>query len=202
VQRWTFKRLVVALATAAVIFLLALNWARLFGTEENTHTPVDVAAMCDGELEPLWLQAQAVATAEFVPCVRALPVGWSFGWLTVNNGISTISVDHDRAGTEAIDVTFTESCDVSGSTEVAADVPGARRFEADPDEGTDTVLTWYEVYAGGCTTVRLSSDNDSPEVLDDLTGQADRVVGFVSREDLDDALDERSDGRVRLNPPA
>jgi tRNA A-37 threonylcarbamoyl transferase component Bud32 len=200
VQRWTLKRLVVALGAAAVIALLVFNWARLFGTDDNTRTPVSGSATCDGELEPLWLQAQAVPTAEFVPCVSALPVGWSFGQLTVNNGISTIKVDHDRAGAQAIDVSFTESCDVSGTTEVAADVPGARRFESGADD-TDTVLTWYEVYAGGCTTVRLSSDDDSPEVLDEVTGQADRVVGLVSRADLEDALQERSDGRLRLNPP-
>jgi hypothetical protein len=156
--------------------------------------------MCEGELEPLWLQAQAVATAEFVPCIGDLPVGWSFGQLTVNNGISTITVDHDRAGERAIDISFAESCDVSGATEVAADVPGARRFE--PAQDADTILAWFEVYSGGCTAVRLSSDDDAPEVLAEVTAQVERVVGFVSRADLEEALDERSDGRLQLNPPS
>ena len=61
-------------------------------------------------------------------------MGWSFRLLTVNNGRSTITVDHDRAGPKAIDLRFADSCDVTGATEVAADVPGARRFERGPIE--------------------------------------------------------------------
>ena len=88
-----------------------------------------------------------------------LPVGWSFGQLTVNNGRSTISVDHDRAGSKAIDLRFAGSCDVNGATEVAADVPGARRFERKPVDGTTIILTWYEVFPGGaqrCDSARTT----------------------------------------------
>src|SRR5207302_9593966 len=97
VQRWTFMRFVVALATAILVVLFVLNAARLFGNGEASRTPVNVAAFCD-EMEPMWLQAQAVPGAELVPCVTSLPVGWSFGVLTVNDGRSTIAVNHDRAG--------------------------------------------------------------------------------------------------------
>jgi tRNA A-37 threonylcarbamoyl transferase component Bud32 len=201
VQRWTFRRVVVALATAILVVLLVLNSARLFGNDEATHTPVHVDAFCD-EMEPMWLQAQAVPTAELVPCVVSLPVGWSFRLLTVNNGRSRITVDHDRAGSEAIDVRFTDSCDVTGATEVVADVPGARRFERDPVDGTDTILTWYEVFPGGCATARLSSGSAAPGVITDVTAEASRVIGFVSRAELARALDERSDGRLQLDPPS
>ena len=67
-------------------------------------------------MEPMWLQAQAVPTAELVPCVASLPVGWSFRTLTVNNGRSTITLDHDRAGAKAIELRFAEACDVTGAT--------------------------------------------------------------------------------------
>jgi tRNA A-37 threonylcarbamoyl transferase component Bud32 len=201
VQRWTFRRVVVALATAILVVLLVLNSARLFGNDEATRTPVHVDAVCD-EMEPMWLQAQAVPTAELVPCVVSLPVGWSFRLLTVNNGRSRITVDHDRAGSEAIDVRFTDSCDVTGATEVVADVPGARRFERDPVDGTDTILTWYEVFPGGCATARLSSGSAAPGVITDVTAEASRVIGFVPRADLARALDERSDGRLQLDPPS
>jgi tRNA A-37 threonylcarbamoyl transferase component Bud32/membrane-associated phospholipid phosphatase len=201
VQRWTFRRVVVALATAILVVLLVLNSARVFGNDEATRTPVHVDAFCD-EMEPMWLQAQAVPTAELVPCVVSLPVGWSFRLLTVNNGRSRITVDHDRAGSEAIDVRFTDSCDVTGATEVVADVPGARRFERDPVDGTDTILTWYEVFPGGCATARLSSGSAAPGVITDVTAEASRVIGFVPRADLARALDERSDGRLQLDPPS
>jgi hypothetical protein len=200
VQRWTMRRVAVASLAVGVVVLLALNWARLF-SNDNTRTPVNVEARCDA-MEPMWLQAQAVQTAELVPCVASLPVGWSFGLLTVNNGRSTITVDHDRAGAKAIDLRFAAACDVSGATEVSADVPGARRFERRDTDGTQPVLTWYEVFTGGCSTVRLSSDVAAPEVLDEITAQAGQVISYVTRDDLARALDDRSDGRLRLDPPS
>lgn len=150
----------------------------------------------------MWLQAQAVPTAELVPCVASVPVGWSIGLLTVNNGRSTITVDHDRAGSKAIDVRFAQSCDITGANEVAADVRGARHFERTPAAGSDTILTRYEVFPGGCTTVRVSSHDAAPEVLKEVTAQAGQVIGFVARAQLEQALDERSNGRLRLDPPS
>lgn len=90
----------------------------------------------------------------------------------------------------------------TGATEVANDVPGGRRFERTPVDGTNTILTWYEVFPGGCATMRLSSRNPAREVVSDVTAQASRVIGFVSRADLARALDERWHGRLRLDPPS
>ena len=199
VQRWTFRRVAIALATFIVLILLALNGVRLTGINDNTRTPVQADALCEA-MEPMWLQAQAVPAAALVPCVASLPVGWSFGLLTVNNGRSSFTVDHDRAGAKAIDVRFADSCDVAGATEVVADVPGARRLERGTVDGTNTMMTWYEVFPGGCATTRLRSRNTAPEVRAEVIAQASRVIGFVPRADLARALDERSNGRLRLDP--
>jgi membrane-associated phospholipid phosphatase/tRNA A-37 threonylcarbamoyl transferase component Bud32 len=201
IQRWNLRRVAAALVAAVLVILLAANWVRLFSNNDNTSTPVNVTAVCDA-MEPMWLQAQAVSTAEIVPCVSSLPVGWSFRTLTVNNGRSAMTLDHDRAGSKAIEVRFADSCDLAGATEVAADVPGARRFERPPTDGTDTIVTWYEVFPGGCVSVRLSSDSTAPEVLDEVTAQAGQVIGFATRAELARELDERSDGRLRLDPPS
>lgn len=201
VQRWTLRRLAVALVTAILTTVLVLNAARLFGNRDATSTAVHVDARCD-RMEPMWLQAQAVPTAELIPCVEALPVGWTFGLVTVNNGRSRLTVNHDRAGSHAIDERFSRSCDVVGAVEVAADVRGARRFERGPRNGANPIRTWYEVFPGGCATVLLSTHNPAPEVRDAVTEQASHVIGFVSRADLARALDERSHGRLRLDPPA
>jgi hypothetical protein len=201
VQRWTFRRVVVTFTTAVLVVLLALNSTRLFRNDEATNTPVHVDALCK-EMEPMWLEAQAVPSAELVPCVAVLPVGWSFGLLTVNNGRSTMTVNHDRAGSKAIDLRFTDSCDVAGATEVAADVPGTRRYERGAAGRSDTILTRYEVFDGGCATVRLQSHNASPRVREEVIEQSSEVLSFVSRARLALALDERSDGRLRLDPPA
>jgi hypothetical protein len=193
------RRVAVALAAAAIVVVIALNWAQLFSSNDSTRTPVHVEASCD-ELEAMWLQAQAVPTAELVPCVASLPVGWSFRLLTVNNGRSTMSVNHDRAGAQALELRFAESCDTTGAAEVAPDVSGAQRYERPPVERSDTVLTWYERFDGGCATVQLSSQSTEPVVLDEVTRQAGQVIGFVTRSELADALDERSDGRLQLDP--
>jgi hypothetical protein len=58
------------------------------------------------------------------------------------------------------------------------------------------------VFPGGCVTAQLNSENDSPEVVDEVSGQASQVIGFVPRADLAEALDERSDGRLQLDPPS
>jgi tRNA A-37 threonylcarbamoyl transferase component Bud32/membrane-associated phospholipid phosphatase len=201
VQRWSIRRVAVALAVAVLLLLLVMNWARVFGNEDNTSTPVNVSALCD-DMEPMWLQAQAVPTAELVPCVSSLPVGWSFGALEVNNGRSTFTVDHDRAGSEALTVDFAETCDVGDATEVAGDVAGARRYERPSAEGAETILTRYERFPGGCATVELRSNSASPTVVAEVSTQTARVIGFVPRAELALALDERSDGRLRLDPPS
>jgi hypothetical protein len=79
-------------------------------------------------------------------------------------------------------------------------VPGARRFERRPFTGSTTVLTWYEVFPGGCATVRLSSRDSSAVVVDEVTAQADQVIDFATRARLGQALDRRSDGRLQLDP--
>jgi hypothetical protein len=198
VQRWTLRRLAVALAAVALVLLLALNWAQLLASD-NTRTPVHVDASCD-VMEPMWLQAQAVPTAQLVPCVAALPVGWSFRMLTVNNGRSTMTLDHDRAGAGSIGVRFAEACDVTGADEVASDVPGTRRYEARLDEDSDPIIVWYDVAPGSCTTVRLRVDSTEPAVLEEVGAQAPRLISYVTRAELARVLEERSGGRLHLDP--
>jgi tRNA A-37 threonylcarbamoyl transferase component Bud32 len=200
VQRWTMRRVAVAAIAIFAVVLLALNGARLF-SNNNTRTPVRTDGRCD-DMEAMWLQAQAVQTAQLVPCVASLPVGWSFRLLTVNNGRSTITVDHDRAGAKALELRFAKSCDTTGATEVTGDVPGARRYERGPVDGSDTVLVWHQVFDGGCATVHVTTQNSAPEVLQEVVTQARQVIGFVSRTTLAEALDERSDGRLHLDPPS
>jgi tRNA A-37 threonylcarbamoyl transferase component Bud32/membrane-associated phospholipid phosphatase len=201
VQRWNARRIVVAAGTLTLVLLLLLNAARIFVNSDATRTPVGVDPRCD-ELEAMWLQAQAVPAASLVPCVGSLPVGWSFRTLTVNEGRSTITLDHDRAGARAVRLRFAETCDVVGADEVPTAVPGARRFTRGPEAGTDVVLTRYEVFPGGCTTLTLSSRTASPAVVEPVTAEVDRLVDYVPRHRLARALDRRSDGRLHLDPPA
>ena len=49
-------------------------------------------------------------------------------------------------------------------------------------------------------TTRLQSHNSEPEVNADILRQAPEIVGNVSRDHLARALDDRSGGRLKLDP--
>ena len=86
---------------------------------------------CDAALEPLWLQAQAVPSATLVPCLRALPAGWTVANVAVNNGRSVVTLNHDRAGTGAVEVRLTAACDPAGAVEVPSAPAGRAALPTD-----------------------------------------------------------------------
>jgi hypothetical protein len=150
-------------------------------------------------LEPLWLQAQAVPTAAQIPCLNdPLPPGWEYPTLAVNAGRSVITLGHDRAGRLAVEITLTATCDPAGATAVGSPAPGVERSQR-LDQLTGSVFAdvWFDRFQGGCITYRLHSTRD-PEGR--FAAELPAVVGLVSRESLDQALQERSDGRLRLDP--
>ena len=88
------------------------------------------------------------------------------------------------------------SCDLTGSTEVSSEQPGARRYiridrAADPDR-----VTRIYVFQGGCVSERYVSAV-SPERM---AADASSSIGFVTRDQLAAELSRRSDGRLRLDP--
>ena len=88
IQRWSLRRVGLL---ALVVVLLALFGSVIAGGVANNDadaTPLNNTNLSCGDLEPLWLQAQAVPSATMVPCVRFLPVGWSVAMVTVNDGRS------------------------------------------------------------------------------------------------------------------
>ena len=97
IQRWSLRR-VGLLAVAAVLLLLSSPPCCRSTNNDAAARPARGRQPGLRPMEPMWLQAQAVPTASLVPCVRALPVGWSFGNVAVNDGRSVIALNHDRAG--------------------------------------------------------------------------------------------------------
>ena len=75
------------------------------------------------------LAAQAVPSAAQVPCVAELPSGWQVGTAEIASGHAKFWLDSDQAGHQAVTVTLTATCDVSGAQEIPSDEPGTRRFE-------------------------------------------------------------------------
>ena len=197
VQRWSARRVGLWALILALVALAALNPRFLFDNTEAVKTPLNITSLDCTDLEPLWLQAQAVPSASLLPCVRFLPVGWSLTDVAVNNGRSVLTLGHDRAGAAALVVRLTAACDPSGAVEGPSATAGVRHYQRIESPGAEFTATWYDQFPGGCVTSRLHLTNDPNG---EFAGQAPQVLGFTTRTALQEALDQRSHGRLQLDP--
>jgi tRNA A-37 threonylcarbamoyl transferase component Bud32/membrane-associated phospholipid phosphatase len=198
IQRWSARRiglllLVVPLAVALVPTVRVV----LFNHDPNT-TRLQIINLDCADLEPLWLQAQAVPSASLVPCVELLP-GWRMLGANARNGWSGFTLDHDQAGNRAVVVRLTPACDPAGATEMPSQRPGVRHYERTERTTDRFAATWYDQFPGGCVTSRLRSTTD---IQGKFATQAPLVLGFATRQTLQQALVQRSNGRLHFEPPA
>jgi tRNA A-37 threonylcarbamoyl transferase component Bud32/membrane-associated phospholipid phosphatase len=199
VQRWSARRVGLWALILALAVLAATNSGVLLDNRKAVQTPLHITSLDCTDLEPLWLQAQAVPSASLVPCVRFLPVGWSVAEVAVNNGRSVLTLDHDRAGAAALVVRLTAACDPSAAVEGPSAHPGVRHFQRIESPTGEFTATWYDQFPGGCVTSRLHLTTDPNG---EFAGQAPQVLGFTARAALQEALSHRSDGRLQLNSGA
>jgi membrane-associated phospholipid phosphatase/tRNA A-37 threonylcarbamoyl transferase component Bud32 len=198
IQLWSVRR-VVLLGCAVIVLMLTLGVV-VGGAVDNslaTRTPLNVGALPCDDPEPMWLIAQAVPTAAQVPCVRSLPAGWTLATVSANSGRSVLTLDHDRAGTGALMAEFTAGCDPGDAGEVGTDQPDVRRYQRVDATTSHVTTARYDVFPGGCLAIRLLSP---PEHNAQLTAEMSLLLGFTSRRSLELVLEERSDGRLRLDP--
>jgi membrane-associated phospholipid phosphatase/tRNA A-37 threonylcarbamoyl transferase component Bud32 len=197
IQRWTLRR--VGLLAATVLLLVLISEQGLgFDYNEPVATPTRVANLACTDLEPQWLLAQSVPSASLVPCLRSLPAGWMVGNVTVNNGRSVIPLNHDRAGTGVLVVRLTAHCDTQGATQVASDQPQVRRYQRIDGLTPRFEATRLDLFPGGCVTAQAAVPAANRA---EITSQLATIVDYTSRQALQQALDQRSGGRLRLDPP-
>jgi hypothetical protein len=72
-----------------------------------------------------------------------------------------------------------------------------RHYEQTERRTDRFTATWYEQFPGGCVTSRLRSTTDTQGRF---ATQAPLVLGFTTRQALQHALEERSNGRLHLDP--
>jgi membrane-associated phospholipid phosphatase/tRNA A-37 threonylcarbamoyl transferase component Bud32 len=197
IQRWSARRVgLLVLILLLVVFvggLIANNVSNAVALE----TPLNIDNLSCTDLEPLWLQAQAVPSASLVPCVQSLPVGWTVANVAVNDGRSVITLNHDRAGAAALVVRLTAACDPGGAVQGPSPTEGVRHFQRIESGTGEFTATWYDWFPGGCVTSRLRLETDPNG---EFAAQAPQVLGFTSRQALQQALSQRSDGRLQLDP--
>jgi membrane-associated phospholipid phosphatase/tRNA A-37 threonylcarbamoyl transferase component Bud32 len=197
VQRWSARRVGLWAAILALVALAALNPRHLFSNEVAVATSLGVKDVGCGDLEPLWLMAQSVPSASLIPCLQLVPFDWKVAEVAVNNGRSVITLDHDRGGRAAMVVRLSASCDLAGATEVTSEQPGARRYLRVDGNSTEFSATRAYTFPGGCVTHRFSAAGPSALRLSDT---ASTEFGFITRQELGQALSQRSHGRLELDP--
>jgi tRNA A-37 threonylcarbamoyl transferase component Bud32 len=198
IQRWSARRVGLWVAIVVALFLIVQSRSAVFDNKLAVSTPLEIDSLDCGDLEPLLLMAQSVPSASMVPCVRSLPTGWQVTEVTANNGRSMLVLDHDRAGERALVVRLTAACDPAGAVQGPSPTEGVRHWQrTESSTGGQFSATWYDQFPGGCVTTRLHLTSDPNG---EFAAQAPQVLGFTTRASLRQALSERSDGRLRLDP--
>jgi hypothetical protein len=197
IQRWSLRR-VGLLAAVGLLLVLVLEQGTLsINFREAVETPTSVGNLACADLEPQWLLAQSVPSASLVPCLGPLPAGWSVGPVTVNDGRSVIPLNHDRAGTNALVIELTAGCNPQGATSEPSDQPQVRRYERIDRFAPRFEATRFDLFPGGCVTTQAAVPAANQT---EVTSQLATILHYTTRQALQQTLDQRSDGRLQLDP--
>ena len=120
------------------------------------------------------LAAQAVPSAAFLPCIAALPSGWTTVNGEISSGRASFGLDSGwpagRAGgqfvlgrfvlgrpgqLQTVTITLTATCDMAGAQQIPSDQPGMRRFERTLSLVPEYSDVRYYTFPGGCVTYRF-----------------------------------------------
>jgi hypothetical protein len=147
----------------------------------------------------LGILAQAVPSAEYLPCVGPMPAGWDFGRLDVEDGRATFWLDHDRDGVGVAEVELAPSCDTTHAFR-SGQVGPAERYVEPGSVSPILAATTYDVFDGGCVTYAYSfTKRDNAEHIT-LFNQLFDFVELFPRETLEEEV--RRDLGQELTPGA
>jgi len=175
-QRWSIQRIALAAGVLAVT-------AVAVEVGVQTFFPFNLGAYppsC-GTGPSMILSAQAVPSAAMLPCVAALPSGWSVGRADIASGRARLWLDSDRAGPHAVTVTLTAACDTSGAQQIPSDQPGTRRFERPLSLVPQFSRLRYYIFPGGCVTYDFRFKPGASPVL---AVAVDSALAFQTRSTL------------------
>ena len=185
-QRWGGRR--IALAGLILVALVAAVWVGA-----NTLKPARLSTIAPpvcGHGDSMIVSAQAVPSSAMLPCIAALPSGWTADLAEVGNGRMVFWLDSDLAGARAVTVTLTAACNTSGAVRVPSDQPGAARFERPLSLQPRFMLVRLYTVAGGCVTYQFSF---AAGAAPSLAIFVDQAVTFEPRSVLVDYV-RRSEG--------
>ena len=158
-------------AIALVLATLASCSARA-GDASEANCPIE-----DGEL--FVLMAQSVPSATLIPCIEALPAGWTYGGSDVSNAVAHFWLDSDRGGYHAVEVSLEDSCRITGAVDVTNSTSeGGVRVYLDEFDLHPFSANKYFLFPGGCVTYRYRFGSEAEATL---ALEADEAVTFGLR---------------------
>jgi hypothetical protein len=173
-QRWSIRRVALAAAMLGVVAVAGLAGGKALSPADNVGS---YAPACDTGHSTI-LTAQAVPSAALLPCIAALPSGWTIGGADIASGKASFWLDSDRAGPRALTVILTAACDSTGAQQIPSDQPGTRRFERPLSLVPQFSSLRFYTFPGGCATYRFSF---APGTSPVLAVTADGALSFVPR---------------------
>jgi hypothetical protein len=177
-QRWSIRRVALAAAMLVIITAAVFEGADAFlPAAQNLGAR---APACDTGHSTI-LSAQAVPSAALLPCIAALPSGWSIGGADIVSGKASFWLDSDRAGARSATITLAATCDTTGAHQIPSDQPGTRRFERPLSLVPQFSSLRFYTFPGGCVSYDFRF---SPGASPVLAGPASTAVGFVPRSRL------------------
>ncbi len=174
-QRWNIRRVALAAAMLAVITAAVAETGNAFwpaAQNLGAHAP-----SC-GTSHTMILAAQAVPSAAFLPCIAALPSGWTAAGGQIANGRSSFALN---SGPQPVTITLTATCDTSGAQQIPSEQPGMRRFERPLSLVPRYSDVRYYTFPGGCATYQFAF---SPGASPALATTVDTAVAFMPRATL------------------
>jgi len=185
-QRWSIQRVALTAAVLAVALVAVFIGVLTVAPGGN----LGASAPSCGTGHSMILSAQAVPSAALLPCIAALPPGWSISGADIASGHTRFWLDSDRAGPGALTVTLTAACDTSGAQQIRTDHPGTRRFEHPLSRQPHFADLRFYTFPGGCVTYRFSF---APGASPTLAGAVDSALSFQPRSVLVDFI-RRTEG--------
>ena len=153
---------------------------------------VPAAPRCS-DVERVATIAQSVPSSSYVPCIAALPAGWSTDRFDVHNGGTKFRLRSDRSPGHPVSLAFRRHCSTGGATPFAPRAPGGRTYLWLRRISPRYTGTLFDAFPGGCVTYQFDFARDSHIAL---MAELQTTVGFLSRADLRRRV--RADLHVRL----
>jgi hypothetical protein len=127
---------------------------------------------------PTLLMAESVPSATLIPCVDALPQGWTWHGFAANDSTATFSLEQ-QDGDGLLEVQLLATCQESGGGEQVEGFPTARRQRTVENGGARVV--WTSTFPGGCASATLTfSAPPAQSEIDRMEG----AISFFPRDQL------------------